>query len=1331
MSQSRIEDVLPLSSLQSGLLFHALYEDEGPDLYTVQLAVELRGPLDAARLRTAVGALLRRHPNLRALFVHEGMDQPVQVVRSEVDIPWREVDFSDARSGADRTPGDFDALREAERARRFVLDEDVLLRFVLARQPDGSHRLLITLHHILLDGWSVPVLLDDLFELYERGGDETGMRRVTPYRDYLSWLARQDRPAALAAWSRELAGLTGPTLLGAGAEQGGALLPETLSVELSRDETRALTARARSRGWTLNTLVQGAWGLVLGQLLGRDDVVFGGTVSGRPPELPGVETMVGLLINTLPVRVTWRPEDRLSDLLTGLQARQSALTGHQFVQLAEIQSRSGLQDLFDTTTVFENYPVDAATAPQLAGGVEITDMEARDATHYAVTLLGLPGEQLRFRLDHRPDLLAPRAAARLGNRLRRVLAAFADDPDLTVRDLVLIDEDERHQVLTAWNDTAHPVPDTTLTALLEERVPRSPEAVALRHHAPDPAGGQGTEWTVTTYAELHADANRLARLLMDRGAGPDRPVAVAMSRGRDLVVSLLAVLKAGAAYLPVDPELPPERVESMLRTAGAVGLVTDRRTAEDRPAVLACAAAREVRTIVLDAPATAGELAALPHHPVTDGERAAPLRPGHLAYVIFTSGSTGTPKGVGVPHSAVVNRLLWAQDRYALTSDDRVLQKTPFGFDVSVWEFFWPLLTGSSIVVAKPDGHRDPAYLAETIAAQRVTTAHFVPSMLDAFLQDSTAVRAAGVLRRVLCSGEALPGASAGLAVEVLGAPVHNLYGPTEAAVDVTHWDCVPGGAPVPIGRPVHNTRLYVLDGALRPVPPGVVGELHLAGVQLARGYLGRPALTAERFVADPFTADRPGARMYRTGDLVRWREDGALEYLGRTDDQVKIRGLRVEPGEIESVLAAAPGVAHARVVVGGRPGGERLVAYVVPVDPAAPPEESALRERASAALPAYMVPSAFVRLGELPLTANGKLDRRALPAPDLKAAAGGREARTATEQALCAAFAEVLGLERVGVDDSFFDLGGHSLTATRLVNRVRAALGAEIGVRSVFAAPTPAALAALLGGRDLESGGLGPVLELRTAGSLPPLFCLPPGAGLSWCYAGLLGGLDPRQPVYGLQSPGLTGVLADETLDALAGHYVEHITRIRPSGPYRLLGWSAGGHLAHEVAVRLQERGDRVEQLVVLDSYPAQPPGEGGETVGRDAILAETFGDALPDPQAPDARDRALELVREELGESALGRVGDAVAEAVLETYLLHARAILNYRHGLFDGDLVFFRAADWTVDADRRDVRRWAAHVSGTITLHELAVKHEEIALPGILAEVGKAIAEMNSTN
>ncbi|MDH6145770.1 amino acid adenylation domain-containing protein [Kitasatospora sp. GP30] len=1296
-TQRSIEDVLPLSPLQHGLLFQTLYDNEGPDVYTVQLAVELSGTLDTARLRGAAGALLARHPNLRALFVHEGLDQPVQVVRRTVELPWRELDLSD--QDVTEAAKAFDALRDEERANRFALDEDVLLRFVLVHLAGGAARLLLTLHHILVDGWSVPILLDDLFELYERGGDATGMRRVAPYRDYLAWLARQDQQAASVAWEAELAGLAEPTLLGAGRQGAAALLPEVHRSALSVRLTEQLAATARSHGWTVNTMVQAAWGLVLGHHLGRTDVVFGGTVSGRPPELTGVETIVGLLINTLPVRVGWHSDERLAELFEAVQRAQSALLPHQHMQLATLQSAAGHGELFDTTLVFENYPVGAADAPQLAGGLRITDLEARDATHYGITLLALPGDQLRFQLAYRTDVVDRATAARLADWLHRFLTAAAEDPTRPIADVPLLDAGTRHRLLTGWNDTAHAVPEVTLTALLETAATGSPEAPALL------ADGESV-----SYAELHASANRLARALVARGAGPDRPVAIALHRGRRLVEALLAVLKAGSPYLPIDPELPAGRISRMLAGADPVCVLADRDTA----AVLPAEAGPE--PLLLDGPDLVRELAVRPAGPLADAERSAPLDPRHLAYLIYTSGSTGLPKGVGVPHTGIVNRLLWMQDRYRLGPDDRVLQKTPFGFDVSVWEFFWPLLTGAALVMARPGGHREPAYLAEEIAASGVTTVHFVPSMLDAFLREPAAARCAGVLRRVVCSGEALAPATQDRALSLLGAPVHNLYGPTEAAVDVTHWDCLPGQDPVPIGRPVWNTRVYVLDAALRPVAPGVAGELYLAGRQLARGYLGRPGLTAERFTADPH--GEPGARMYRSGDLVRWTEDGALEYLGRTDDQVKIRGLRIELGEIESVLSQLPGVAQVRVVVRQEPGREgRLVGYLVPDSAAGtPPQADALRAAVAAVLPGYMVPSAFVMLAELPLSINGKLDRRALPAPELPAREDGRAPRTATEQLLCSVFAEVLGLPEVAPEQSFFELGGHSLSAALLLPKVRAALGAELTLRTVFAAPTPAALAAVLADRQGASAGLEPVLALRAGGALPPLFCLPPGAGLSWCYAGLLGGLDREQPLYGLQAPGLTGGASPETLAGLARGYAERITELRPHGPYRLLGWSAGGNLAHEVAVLLQERGERVERLVILDSYP---PAETAGQVSQEQVFRDAFGAELGDPADPVTRARALELVREELG-----RVDDTVAAAVLETYLLTSRALLNSRPRRFDGDLLFFRAADWTVDP-RRDAARWQRHLTGGIEIQELTAIHEEIARPDVLAEIGKILA------
>ena len=1228
MTRPQIEDVLPLSPLQQGLLFHALYDTSGLDFYTVQLYVELHGDVDEAALRRAADSLLRRHANLRAVFIHDGLDEPVQVIRGGVEVPWQTVDVADTDEFSRR----YDDLR----LDRFVLDEDVLLRFTLFRLPGKVFRLALTLHHILIDGWSVPVLLDELFSLYEGAA----LPRVTPYRDYLDWLARQDRTAALEAWESLLDNEVEPAVVAAG-RSGEPQPPRQHIVELSAESTARLAGTAKARGWTMNTVAQAAWGLMLGRLFGRTDVVYGGTVSGRPPELPGVERMIGLFINTLPVRVRWTRDQPLAELLTSVQQRQSALLPHQHVGLAEIQRHVGRSELFDTTLVFENYPADAVSdGVTLRGGARVADMDARDATHYAVTVIGTPGNRLKFRLDYRPEVLEPSVVARIGDWLVRLLDAVATDPERPIGGVELIAPEERELVLRTWNATAHPRSDRTLPELLNQQAARTPSAVALLddNHS-------------LTYAELHARANRLARLLIERGAGPEKIVAVALPRSIDLVVTLVAVLKTGAAYLPVDPDLPAERVAMMLDDADPVEVVRQPLDATGMSDV-----------------------------PVAGGSQAG------LAYVIYTSGSTGRPKGVGVPHAGIVNRLEWMQAQYGLTADDRVLQKTPFGFDVSVWEFFWPLLTGAALVVAKPEGHKDPAYLAEQIRRHGVTTVHFVPSMLDVFLADPAAADCRGVLRRILCSGEALDPATKDQCIDSIGAEVHNLYGPTEASVDVTYWACARDESTVPIGRPVWNTQTYVLDAGLAPVPPGVPGELYLAGDQLARGYLGRPALTAERFVANPFA---PG-RMYRTGDLARWREDGSLAYLGRVDDQVKIRGQRIELGEIQSVLTRHPDVRQAAVVVHR----DRLAAYVVGE---AKPQD--LAEFAATMLPAHMLPSTYTNLESLPLSVNGKLDRRALPVPEV-ATGGGRPPRTVTEKLLCQAFAEVLGREVTSAEDNFFELGGHSLLAARLTGTIRSLLGARVSVRAVFEAPTAAALAARIDGGDAAPDDV--LLPLRRNGDRPPVFCLPPAAGLSWCYAGLLGDLDPDIPVYGLQTP--DG--APASIPGLAAIFAERIREVRPHGPYRLLGWSAGGHLAHEIAVLMQDRGEDVDLLLVMDSYPAVDAGP----VTDEQILLDTF--------QTDGRDRALSAVRSELGDLAT----DRDAETVLANFVANTRAVLAHRPRRYRGELTFFKANDPT--GGTRSPERWRSHVDGHIAVHVADCDHEDMTRREVLDAVAAAV-------
>ncbi len=1074
----RLEDVLPLSPLQEGLLFHALYDAHAPDVYTVQLELDLEGALDVAVLEAAAHALMARHASLRAGFRHEEVRRPVQIIVPQAAAPWRLLDLSSLDEAT--RASEANRIVAEDRAARFDLAAAPLLRFALLRLGARQHRLVLTNHHLLMDGWSAPVLVRELLALYASRGDAAALPRLTPYRDYLAYLVAQDRAAATAAWREALAGLEEATRLAPQDRVRVPRVPEQIILELSETQTEALSHEARRQGVTLNTMLQAAWAILLGRMSGRDDVVFGVTVAGRPPELAGIESMVGLFINTLPLRVELPPGQPLCGLLKDLQDSQSRLIAHQHLGLAEIQSLVGLGELFDTLIVFENYPVERASVAAEAGGLRLAKVSGRDATHYPLALIVMPGERLQLRLDYQADLFDRSSVAALAERLTRLLAAAVAAPDGSIGSLEMLAAAERRVLLEDWNATARAVPAATLPELFAAQAGATPDAVAVVF-----------EDRALSYAALDAHANRLAHQLRGLGVGPESVVGLLVDRSLEMVIGLLGILKAGGAYLPLDPAYPVERLAFMLEDASCGVLVSQQGVLDRLPGLWRGGAGggsdggrHDGGRHLVRLDADWGAIALQPAQPP-----ALTLEPAHPAYVIYTSGSTGTPKGVVVEHGALTNFLLSMRERFGLSASDRLLAVTTIGFDIAALELYLPLLCGAAVVVTATETVRDAAALAGLVEASGATVLQATPTLWQALaseLQAAAGVTGAGGAAalaglRLLVGGEALGGGLARTLCE-LGGAVANLYGPTEttiwsaamalpaagaadAAADLVGAEGAADAlqAAPPIGSPIWNTRIYVLGSGLGPVPVGVVGELYIGGLGVARGYLGRFGLTAERFVADPYGG--PGSRMYRTGDLGRWRPDGVLEFVGRADAQLKLRGYRIEPGEIEAALCAVAGVSQAAVVAREDGAGQRrLVGYVVGAAGCAL-EVGALRSAVAGRLPDHMVPSSIVVLDRLPLTPNGKLDRRALPAPELSGAGLRRLPRTPQEAILCGLFAEVLGVAGVGIDDNFFELGGHSLLATRLLSRVRSSLDVELSIRSLFEAPSVAGVARLLAG--------------------------------------------------------------------------------------------------------------------------------------------------------------------------------------------------------------------------------------------------------------------------
>ncbi|MEV0684908.1 amino acid adenylation domain-containing protein [Nocardia sp. NPDC050378] len=1293
---------IPLSPAQQRMWFLNRF-DTGTAAYTIPVVLRLTGALDTAALVAAFTDVVARHEILRT--VYPMLDQaPAQVVlpADHPDVP---------RLVLAPTPADPNAAVAELVSAPCDVTIEVPLRAALFGTGD-EHILAVAVHHIAGDGFSGGPLTRDLVLAYGArvdGHAPTWTPLPVQYADYAIWqqnlLGDETDPTSTAAtqlayWQRELADLPDQLELPrdrprpAVQTYAGGRVPFTLDAATHT----ALTELSRTHGATLFMAVHTAFAVVLSRLSGSTDIAIGTPVAGRGDAV--LDDLIGMFVNTLVFRTRVDHRASFSDLLTrqrdiDLQAFAHAdIPFERLVEVLNPARSTARHPLFQVGLSFQNLGQVSMDLP----GVGVSSVELdRELSQFDLHLIvadGYSGDGAPTGIGgyctYATDLFDAATVAGFLDRLTRLLSAVLTDPNRPLHTVDLLDPAERTRVLHTWNSTVrHGDPAATLASLRAATVRSTPDAVALV--------ADGVRWT---FAELDARVNRLARHLVAVGVGPETRVALALRRSVDLIVAMYAVAATGGAYVPVDPDQPQARTRYILDTAAPLLTLTHADT------WLAATGSHDA------APVEQLDLGGYSPQPLVDAERIAPVRATDTAYVIFTSGSTGRPKGVAVPHAAIVNQLRWKTTEFGLGTDDAVLLKTAATFDLSVWEFWSTAVSGGRIVLASAGGHRDPAYLAELMRTENVTTLHAVPSMLDALLTEKLPTS----LRRILAIGEALP-VSLAYRIQTAApqAALFNVYGPTEAAVSITSHRVTPRDTvTVPIGRPVHNSRVYVLDAHLNPVPTGVTGELYLGGTQLATGYLARPDLTAERFVADPFT---PGERMYRTGDLAAWTADGELDYRGRTDFQTKIRGFRIELTEIDSVLTDHPDVASAVTLGRANQTGETvLVSYVVAGQGKTIAVER-LTEWAAHHLPAHMMPASIVVLDRIPLTAHGKLDRDALPAPTFTTRTH-RAPAGAVEQAVCAVFADVLRLDRVGMDDHFFELGGTSLLATRLATQLGDALAATVPVTWIFTAPTPAGILTALRAAGTDSTGTDTafdiLLPLRTTGTGEPLFCVHPVSGLAWSFSGLTAHLD--RPVYGLQSPALSSTEPlPDSIEQWALLYLKHLRAVQPEGPYHLLGWSLGGVIAHAMAVQLQEDGEQVALLGMLDSrLTSASPATATEATAADLLGGFAGAGDDTDARALARRLCALSAPDVPVDEARVDRIIDgAIASIALDA---------AYRPRPFHGPLTYFTAADDATGST--GATSWADAVTATVHNYPIAATHWRMTEPAALTEIARIL-------
>ncbi len=1166
------------------MLFHSVAAPR-PGVDIQQLIARPAMQIDRPRMVRAFAHVTAHHPILRTSFHFRGLDRPEQRVHDVADIPVETLNLS--HLPAPEREAEIDRFLLADRLKGFEVDRAPCQRLTFIEVADDRSILVWTFHHLLLDGRSFFTVIDDVLTTHaalREGGEPPVLSPHPDFGDYLAWVASRDLKDDERFWREALGGAPLPTPLTAersareplppGASPSGRLLGR-----VDESTSGALYAAAKDAGVTPNTLVQLAWSILLARYGGTSDVVFGATRAGRHGTVAGANDMVGMTINTLPVRARVPPGGSIREAADALRSTWVEMRPHEQTPLTAIGEWVGAGrggPLFESILVVEAYDWKNDLARR--GHAAFTeDLHIAEWTNYPLMLMVDLGPEIVLHLEWDRTRFDEAVMKRMLRHVETLLRGLAKGvSDAPISDLPMLAEEE----VTALLERTHPGPRVewdepeTLSGLVAAQVARTPKATAVI-----------ADDATLTFEQLADEARHVAAALGDRGVRSGDVVGVLAGRSALALTTMLAVLDVGAAFVPLDPGYPDARLSAIIEDA--------------RPAAVACAERllERGRALVEEADAKAEPLCV---RLGSEGGHVAGAAPGEsatgdsIAYVLFTSGSTGRPKGAMNTHAAIRNRLLWMRDEYDVGPRDRVLQKTPLGFDVSVWELFLPLVCGATEVVAPEGAHREPRRLAELIDDEAVTICHFVPSMLAAFLEGAPA-GCGKSLRDVIASGEALPPDVARRFLEAHpAARLHNLYGPTEAAVDVTaHPVTKVDGPSVSIGRPIANTTLRILDDVMRLVPVGVPGELFIGGVQVARGYVGRPELTRERFVADPFGPE--GSTLYRTGDLGRFAEDGSVEFLGRRDAQVKVRGVRIELGEIEAVLRGAPGIKDAAAVVVDEGAGPRLLAVVVMTEGF---DEAAVRRHAESHLPDAMVPAALLQADRLPLSPNGKLDRarvralaRRLEGELPRDAAA---ARTPVEAVLADIFARALGRATVGVEDDFFSLGGHSLAALRIVDLAGRA-GLVVETEALLANPTVRSLAARVRTRAAGGDAFSCLVPLRTRGDRPALFLIHTTPGDIFGYTSLVEALGSDQPVYGIQSRGLgPDAQADTSIEAMADRYLALAREVAGDRPLHLAGWCYGGVVAFEMARRLRARGLPDPASLQLIDAPAPRPGVG-----------------------------------------------------------------------------------------------------------------------------------------